>query len=155
MKKTFSIIFMFLLCISTVSYAHKGRTDEYGGHYNRSTGTYHYHSGDYVGTGEYTAPIEEGGTLISNENTLKDGSDDLVVKDTSDELLSSQQNEIDLLQDQIYAKENTIEYLNEQLNEKDQQIAELEDSKYSIYFCFAIILLIAVYITYNINKSKK
>ena len=27
-------------------YAHPGRTDEYGGHYNHSTGEYHYHHGE-------------------------------------------------------------------------------------------------------------
>lgn len=29
----------------TASYAHPGRTDARGGHYNRATGAYHYHHG--------------------------------------------------------------------------------------------------------------
>lgn len=33
------------LLINTFSLAHSGRTDAYGGHFNHSTGTYHYHSG--------------------------------------------------------------------------------------------------------------
>ena len=47
MKRLITILiiplFIFML-ISTVS-AHKGRTDAQGGHYNRTTGEYHYHHG--------------------------------------------------------------------------------------------------------------
>lgn len=39
---SFSII-IGLLC--TIAYAHSGKTDEYGGHYDNSTGEYHYHHG--------------------------------------------------------------------------------------------------------------
>jgi hypothetical protein len=38
----------FILCfilIFTVCYAHPGKTDSGGGHYNKSTGEYHYHHG--------------------------------------------------------------------------------------------------------------
>ncbi len=34
-----------LLLLTTISYAHAGRTDSNGGHYNNSTGDYHYHHG--------------------------------------------------------------------------------------------------------------
>lgn len=36
-----------LIC-SSILYAHSGRTDSSGGHYNKKTGTYHYHSGSKV-----------------------------------------------------------------------------------------------------------
>lgn len=39
-----SILAMVGLLVAT-SYAHSGRTDRKGGHYNRSTGKYHYHHG--------------------------------------------------------------------------------------------------------------
>ena len=39
------IVLIIALCISTITFAHKGRTDGNGGHYNRSTGEYHYHHG--------------------------------------------------------------------------------------------------------------
>lgn len=44
--KKFSLLLLcvFLLLASTV-YAHPGRTDANGGHYDRSTGEYHYHHG--------------------------------------------------------------------------------------------------------------
>ena len=59
-------VFMLLLAFCNISY--QGRTDSYGGHYNRSNGTYHYHSGEYAGTGSYTKPIEEGGEPIDNSS---------------------------------------------------------------------------------------
>lgn len=47
MKKTAIILSMLLFCfsLSPTAYAHPGRTDANGGHYNRSTGEYHYHNG--------------------------------------------------------------------------------------------------------------
>lgn len=38
-------IFAVLFCSCVTSLAHPGRTDSKGGHYNRSTGEYHYHHG--------------------------------------------------------------------------------------------------------------
>ena len=46
MKKLY-FIFLFVSIVvicPTVSYAHSGRTDSNGGHYNRKTGGYHYHN---------------------------------------------------------------------------------------------------------------
>lgn len=59
-----SLFIIILLLFPVSTFAHKGRTDGYGGHYDREKGTYHYHSGEYAGTGEYTAPVERGGVLI-------------------------------------------------------------------------------------------
>lgn len=42
MKK---FLFVFLLLIPSIAFAHPGRTDDDGGHYDRSTGEYHYHHG--------------------------------------------------------------------------------------------------------------
>ena len=44
MKKTFSVLFCFMLLFCSAS-AHAGRTDAAGGHWDRSSGTYHYHHG--------------------------------------------------------------------------------------------------------------
>jgi hypothetical protein len=39
---------IIVLCIFSIGFAdtlaHSGRTDSYGGHWNRKKGTYHYHS---------------------------------------------------------------------------------------------------------------
>lgn len=44
MKKAFAVIFCLMLIITNAS-AHAGRTDANGGHWDRSTGEYHYHHG--------------------------------------------------------------------------------------------------------------
>lgn len=42
----FIIVIVFHLLLSNIIvYAHSGNTDSNGGHYNRSTGRYHYHHG--------------------------------------------------------------------------------------------------------------
>lgn len=58
MKKIISI-FLILISIVSVSFAHSGRTDKYGGHYDRSTGTYHYHNGGYATSVEEDSSIDE------------------------------------------------------------------------------------------------
>lgn len=39
------VLVALLVAVPSVSLAHSGRTDSNGGHYNRSTGEYHYHHG--------------------------------------------------------------------------------------------------------------
>lgn len=41
----FTVLLVFVIMFQIRASAHKGRTDEYGGHYDRSTGEYHYHHG--------------------------------------------------------------------------------------------------------------
>lgn len=38
-------LLIFAFPLSLISYAHSGRTDANGGHYDRTTGEYHYHHG--------------------------------------------------------------------------------------------------------------
>lgn len=52
MKKYISALLITLIILSAfsiLSYAHPGRTDSNGGHWNHDTGEYHYHSGEYAG----------------------------------------------------------------------------------------------------------
>ena len=39
------VIVCALICLTTTAIAHSGRTDANGGHYDHSTGDYHYHHG--------------------------------------------------------------------------------------------------------------
>lgn len=39
------MIIVLVVLIPVAGYSHPGRTDANGGHYNRKTGEYHYHSG--------------------------------------------------------------------------------------------------------------
>lgn len=52
MKKLLVLVLAVLISLPVL--AHSGRTDSKGGHYNRSTGEYHYHHG-------YSAHQHEGG----------------------------------------------------------------------------------------------
>lgn len=45
MKRFLAFLLAFLLLLSPAVLAHSGRTDANGGHYDRSTGEYHYHHG--------------------------------------------------------------------------------------------------------------
>lgn len=40
-----ALVVIMLFAISVTCYAHKGNTDSKGGHYDSSTGAYHYHHG--------------------------------------------------------------------------------------------------------------
>lgn len=46
---TFTISFMLCLSLCGLVFAHPGRLDENGGHWDHSTGTYHYHTGENAG----------------------------------------------------------------------------------------------------------
>lgn len=45
LRKITFLLLIAILCFSSVALAHSGKTDSSGGHYNRSTGEYHYHHG--------------------------------------------------------------------------------------------------------------
>lgn len=73
------VFICLVLSISFVSSAHSGRTDSAGGHYDRSTGEYHYHHG-------YSAHQHPNGVCPYAKNTTKSSSvtetKDSSVKDT-------------------------------------------------------------------------
>ena len=41
----FLMLVVFVITPALYAYAHSGKTDFYGGHYDKSTGKYHYHHG--------------------------------------------------------------------------------------------------------------
>ena len=45
MRKVILFVVIILFTITNLCYAHSGRTDKFGGHYDRRTGLYHYHNG--------------------------------------------------------------------------------------------------------------
>lgn len=48
------VLLIILVCASPLC-AHSGRTDSQGGHFNRSTGEYHFHDGRYAGRQKTTS----------------------------------------------------------------------------------------------------
>lgn len=140
-QKIVLIILVIILGMQPYSLAHKGRTDGYGGHYNRSTGTYHYHDGSY--SGEYTAPVEEGGVRI--DEAAKDEYELTVNKnDTRD--FNAIIDENDRLKTEIEAKRNSLSEAQEKIKEQETRITELEDSKIWIHIIYiSIIIIILIY----------
>lgn len=60
-----TIVCLMLTSLASVTVAHKGRTDSYGGHNNRAMGTYHFHSGPLSGQ-EFASKAEAINALNSN-----------------------------------------------------------------------------------------
>lgn len=81
MKKYLYIIFIAVLCIlllTIIVSAHSGKTDENGGHYDHSTGEYHYHHGypahdhyDMDGDGDIDCPYEFNDKTNHNSSSSK------------------------------------------------------------------------------------
>lgn len=59
------IITLILLFDGGGVFSHSGRTDSSGGHYNRKTGTYHYHGTPKSSTSTYSRPTPSSGTQRS------------------------------------------------------------------------------------------
>lgn len=79
MKVFVKMVCFVVVCIlfATVVGAHSGRTDSSGGHYNRSTGEYHYHHGqgphdhwDIDGDGIKDCPYEYYGAIVKKILTI-------------------------------------------------------------------------------------
>lgn len=121
----------------TISLAHPGRTDSNGGHYDRSTGEYHYHNGGSAG-----------------RYTLYD------FTDSSNETISFTDKwkleNYDKLQDEInnYKEDlkktgfNSIREINDKLEEKESEISAL-------WFWGILTFIIGICISYNVGLNKK
>lgn len=152
--KRILIIFLCIISFSSAIYAHKGRTDSYGGHYNRSEGTYHYHSGQYAGTGEYTKPVEEGGTKITEDTDTGVSSGLIVNTDSTSTEIDNLNTKIKTLEQEIQAKQSTIGELNSKIDKKNKEINELNDKTIE-YIVLGMSILITAIIAYNVGKNKK
>lgn len=154
MKKTIIAIFIIVISIATLSYAHSGRTDSYGGHYNRSEGTYHYHSGKYAHSGDYTAPIEEGGHLIEDDDTLRVAEDSPADTITSNNINTTSSNTNEL-EKRIIVKDKRIQELKNDIVNKEEKIKDLENEKTGLWWTFGFAFFIGICISYNVGKNNK
>lgn len=71
LNKCMKIFITVIVCsfFTSYVYAHPGRLDSNGGHYNRKTGEYHYHDG--LGTSSSESLIEENDKYNNTNSTLK------------------------------------------------------------------------------------
>lgn len=81
-KHIVGVLVVFLICyLSLAVYAHPGRTDSQGGHYDQGTGEYHYHHGypahdhyDMDGDGILDCPYDFEDRTGDNSGSTSDGS---------------------------------------------------------------------------------
>ena len=58
------------MVMSTLAFAHSGRTDSNGGHWDHSTGTYHYHDGTST-SGSSSNSSSNSSSVATNEPASK------------------------------------------------------------------------------------
>lgn len=138
------IFFISIIAISmlTITYAHSGRTDSNGGHYDRATGEYHYHNGDY------TESYEE-----SNEAESLEEVNTLIVDDTV--YIDGLESKVNTLQEQIDAKQETIGKLNNEIDENFYEIEKLKDDKKLLHFIYWFVILCMGLAIWNLKKKEK
>lgn len=143
--KIFMLIILCTIFISfplTTIYAHRGRTDSSGGHYDRSTGEYHYHHG-------YSAHQHPNGicpyfntnnndTKTSNSSSSKSYENNTTKSETGNKSSSKNYNEII-----------------EKIQEKEKTNTKNNDSGLLGWLCFAIFGSITGLAIYKSNKELK
>lgn len=140
MKKIVLLFIVFVIC-SSVSFAHPGRTDSNGGHYDRSTGEYHYHNDGY---------IEESSMDNDQNGALKLNSDESYLQRE----IENKQNTINSLQEQMYSKQSTISKLNNTITEKNEEMKKMETTQKFMGIGFIFVFLFGICVSYNIGKNK-
>lgn len=73
MRDFFRTVLFALVVIPSLCFAHGGRTDSNGGHTNRSTGQYHFHSGPKI------PPKIPSQTSLYKKNEKKDSNPILLI----------------------------------------------------------------------------
>lgn len=133
--KILIIFIILILFVVDISFAHPGRTDSNGGHYNRSTGEYHYHN-----DGSSTNSNESYYTIVNNDS----------------ELLEELQIKYDDLQEQIDKYENSLEsYGYNSIDEMNQKIKDQHTQISNMWSGFFFATLFIIGISYNLGSKKQ
>lgn len=140
MKRIIPLLIIFI-SLFTISFAHSGRTDSSGGHYNRSTGEYHYHHG-------YSAHQHYNGICPYEDNNNDTTSELLIVND------NGENEEISNLENQIYAKETTIGRLNTELKDKKKEIEELKNEQTTWNYIYWFVIICMGISIWRLKKDK-
>lgn len=139
-KRIFCIIIV-AISMFTIAYAHSGRTDSNGGHYDRSTGEYHYHHGysAHQHNADGSCPYE----VEVETETEPETTQELLVVDSSEKNneINKLNEKITTLEEQIDAKQQTIGKLNNELDEKFNEIEHLKYDKNTLHFIYWFIII--------------
>lgn len=142
-----SILSICIVCVlfTNISFAHPGRTDSSGGHYDRSTGEYHYHHG-------YSAHQHKNGVCPYETDTDNDSEEDNVYVVNKDSGGSNVK--IENLEKELKIKENSIEELENKLQKEKQKNEELENSKEDLHVIYIAIIAILIVCIWFAKKKK-
>lgn len=144
MKKLFvSIIIIIILFFTTVSFAHKGRTDSDGGHYDSSIGSYHYHHG--YPAHQHTdgkCPYDYTDNFSLSTTNISSSTDNAIAR-------------IEYLEKENKNLINSIYNLNSEINKYKKELQKKESTISSLWIIFIILDLISIYISYNIGLYNK
>lgn len=184
MKKTIVFFYIFFILSNNFIYAHSGKTDANGGHYNNSTGEYHFHHGYAAhqhinGVCPYEDKFEDllpntcpkcqnivvaqngnycfecGYELLSYPIKLVSGDD----KKTREEYFEETQE----LKNKIKKLETTIDQYNNDLkkanvnsiSELNEELKKKKTDISNLKSGFLITLIIGLFISYNIGSKNK
>ena len=160
MKKIGLLLIIFAFIFFSFVYAHSGRTDSNGGHYDSSAGEYHYHHG-------YSAHQHINGVCpYENTNTYSfsnNSKETFEFTNNDSELLADLSKEYQKLEDENYElKEELNEYKNQLEDANVNSIQELfdliekNDNKISNYNTLLIIMgIIILVLSINLYTNRK
>ncbi len=149
MKKfLLSFILLLLFLMPVTAFAHSGRTDSNGGHYNRSTGEYHYHHGypphDHTnGICPYDFDDKTGSSSGSSYSSSSSSSDKYKT------YWQDAEKEISELKDDLVEESNKANNLEKQLSELKETLTKY---KYLIVASVIAVFIIASIAIENKNK---
>ena len=126
MKRRIFIIFNLIILISSICIAHSGRTDSNGGHYDTSTGEYHYHSGTQI---EVNLNTDNEETKVYEKLQEAENKKETVLTDYTEIM-------------------NTID-------EKDNEIERLKDNKKALHFIYCFIIICMGIAIWNLSRENK
>lgn len=137
MKKCYLFLFVCTLVsalLISTALAHSGRTDSNGGHYNRSTGTYHYHHG-------YPAHQHPGGVCPYDydDQTGKNSGNSITSSTSFDNYENEYLKEKQRAADNYELYQNTVE----ELNKVKENVRTLRWILIAVAFIFILNFLIS------------
>lgn len=184
MKKKIFILLIIFISIVNICFAHLGRTDSSGGHYDTSIGEYHYHHGYSAHQHDNDiCPYENNNSnllpsICPNCNaTINEANGDycfecayklphinnvnsLIVVDGDPTKTRSQYfEEVQQLDSKINEKNDIIENLNIQISNKENEIQKLKQENnnqknITIAICIIVILMF-MFVEYMWHKNSK
>ena len=151
MKKIILLLILFI-SILTMSFAHSGKTDSNGGHYDSSTGEYHYHHGYPAHQHNADGSCPYVTKLVINDTTNNNDDEIYEIKGSNEEYYINKLNEM----------EEQIESLNSEIDSKDLEIEDLKEqvenvnsNKETLNEMYIFIIIVIICILYFTNKNKK